>query len=90
MNPSFFSVNWSDLLCQGESEELIKKLFESARKNSPSVIFIDQLDFSCDGEESDSFVCDSKSEIFRLAKTALFVQMQGKELNLIVLFTVIL
>jgi vacuolar protein-sorting-associated protein 4 len=70
----FFSVHWSDLLSrwQGESEESLKKLFETARKNSPSVIFIDELDFSCDSQESD---------IFRRVKTEFFVQMQGKDLN---------
>lgn len=43
---SFYEQSAADLLSKwvGESEERVKKLFEKARANRPSVIFIDEID----------------------------------------------
>lgn len=70
----FFSVSSADLLSKwlGESEKLISTLFKLARKNAPSLIFMDEIDSVATkrGERS-----ESGGE--RRVKTQLLSEIQG-------------
>lgn len=70
---TFFSVSSSDLISkwQGESERLVKSLFQTARKKKPAIIFIDEIDSIC-GARS-----DGENDSTRRVKTEMLVQMQG-------------
>lgn len=72
-NSKFFSVSSSDLVSKwlGESEKLVKTLFDLAREHKPSIIFIDEVDALC-GSRS-----DNESESARRIKTEFLIQMQG-------------
>lgn len=72
-NSTFISVSSSDLVSkwQGQSERLIKTLFDIAREKKPCIIFIDEVDSMCSSRS------DTESESSRRIKTEFLVQMQG-------------
>ncbi|KAH0794247.1 vacuolar protein sorting-associated protein 4B-like [Histomonas meleagridis] len=72
-NSTFLTVSTSDLVSKwlGESEKLIRALFDTARDRKPSIIFIDEID-SLLSERT-----DNDTEASRRIKTEFLVQLDG-------------
>ena len=69
----FFSVSAANIVSKwmGESEKLIKGLFDLARKNRPAVIFLDEIDSVLSARS------DNENDATRRLKTEFLIQMQG-------------
>ena len=72
-NSTFLTVSTSDLVSKwmGESEKLIRALFDTAREQKPAIIFIDEID-SLLSERT-----ENDSEGARRIKTEFLIQMDG-------------
>ena len=70
---NFLTVSTADLTSKwvGESEKLIKGLFETARANRPAVIFIDEIDSICSSRR------DDQNESSHRMMTEFLIQMDG-------------
>eukprot|EP01089_Gocevia_fonbrunei_P012040 TRINITY_DN2743_c0_g1_i1.p1 TRINITY_DN2743_c0_g1~~TRINITY_DN2743_c0_g1_i1.p1 ORF type:complete len:397 (-),score=111.95 TRINITY_DN2743_c0_g1_i1:6-1196(-) len=70
-NCKFYPVSSSDLVSKhlGDSEKAVKELFQNAKANSPSVIFIDEIDAICSTRR------EGESESSTRMKTQFLIQM---------------
>ncbi|MCK5402497.1 CDC48 family AAA ATPase [Candidatus Bathyarchaeota archaeon] len=72
---NFFSINGPEIMSKfyGESEKRLRGIFEKAQKNSPSIIFIDELDAIAPKRE------DVTGEVERRVVAQLLALMDGLE-----------
>lgn len=66
-NLKFIQLSASNIFCRGfgQSEKAVKNIFEIARRNKPSIIFIDYIDliFSSSSNVARSIVCEFTLQI---------------------------
>ncbi|MEM2907277.1 MAG: AAA family ATPase [Candidatus Odinarchaeota archaeon] len=72
-NATFFSADAATLVSKwlGESEKAIKSLFNAARENAPSIIFIDEIDAIAGTRDEDEVGGE------RRLKTQMLIEMDG-------------
>ena len=72
-NSNFFLINGPEIMSKyyGQSEENLRKKFEEAEKNAPSIIFIDEIDAIASKRE------ESKGEVERRVVAQLLAIMDG-------------
>jgi vacuolar protein-sorting-associated protein 4 len=71
-NATFFSVSSSDLVSKwlGESEKLVRELFQLAFDNKPAIVFIDEIDALASTRSAD------ENESVRRIKNELLIRLQ--------------
>lgn len=73
----FFNISPSDVVSKwlGESEKLVKELFQQARDSRPAIIFIDEVDSLCSARS------EKEHDATRRIKNQLLGQMDGVGAN---------
>jgi vacuolar protein-sorting-associated protein 4 len=72
-NSMFYSISSSKVISKymGDSKRLVKSLLTTTKENSPSIVFIDEINSLC------STRGESENEATRRVKTKLLVPMNG-------------
>lgn len=81
VDATFFAISSSDLVSKwvGESEKLVRTLFESAGAHTPAIVFIDEVDALATARS------DGESEASRRLKNELLVRMSAAPDGVLVL-----